>query len=83
MAEQKEATAPAQTVQTSPKKRGPFFWIAIVGCGCLILLGCILGGIGLLCVTSEDFKEGFKEGYCEEMEKQNLDPEEDPFGICD
>jgi len=28
---------------------------------------------------SPDFQEGFKEGYCEDLDKDNT---EDPFGIC-
>lgn len=79
MAEQQVQT---QSASTPKKGKSPLVWIAITGCGCFILLGCVLGGIGFMCVTSDEFKESFKESYCESLEEQGIDPEDDPFGIC-
>ena len=84
--QQEQATQPqAQpTVVTVEKKggKGICFWLGLIGCGCLLLFGCVLGGLGILCVTSDDFKEEFEKSYCESLEEQGVDPAEDPLGIC-
>lgn len=70
---------PAPQVQ---KKGGAMKWILLTCGGCLLLLCCMSSITGLLCATSEDFKQGFEEGYCQGLEDEGLDPSEDPFGIC-
>ena len=89
--EKEQAPKEGEIVQESEptkKRKGPFFWLALIGCGCLILVSCILVGVALLCLTSDEFSEAFKEsleeqGYCEELEKEGIDPADDPFGVCD
>lgn len=90
MAEAKVEQTPkeAEVVETATAKpaakkgKSPFFWLALVGCGCLILISCILGGIAIMCFTSDEFKTEFEKSYCQSLEDQNIDPDEDPFGIC-
>jgi hypothetical protein len=79
MAEQQVQTQAA----TTKKGKNPLVWIALIGCGCLVLIGCLLAGIGVMCATSDEFKTEFKRSYCEQLEEQGMDPSEDPFGICD
>lgn len=84
MAEVKEKKAPEEKPATTKKSgKGLLFWLALVGCGCLILVGCALGGITLMCVTSDEFQEEFEKSYCDSLEEEGIEPEEDPFGICD
>lgn len=64
----------------SKNRKGPLFWIALTGLGCLLLLCCACSVFTGLMVTSEDFQEDFKEDYCEEIETDNI---EDPFGWCE
>ncbi|MDD3647407.1 MAG: hypothetical protein PHS44_02800 [Candidatus Dojkabacteria bacterium] len=77
------------TTPTEPrKKKSPWLWIAGIGCVCLLVLGCICSACAVLSMTSESFATSWKDemkkqGYCDELEKQNIDPSEDPFGICD
>ncbi|MBU0976233.1 MAG: hypothetical protein ABIE03_05870 [Patescibacteria group bacterium] len=70
------------------KKKSPWIWIAGLGCGCLLILGCICSACVVLSLASESFANSWKDemkkqGYCEELEKQNIDPNEDPLGICE
>lgn len=85
MAEQtQQASTKAQSDPPAKQKKGrsPLFWVGITCAGCLVLLTCIVCGISILCFTSEDFKETFTESYCESLEEEGIDPDEDPFGIC-
>jgi len=86
MAEEKKSTEESQATpvnsKDAKKKKGPLFWLAAGCCGCLVILACIAGGIAVLCLTSDSFKESFEESYCENLEKEGIDPSEDPFGIC-
>jgi hypothetical protein len=74
-----------QATPQAPVKKGksPWAWVGIAAGGCALLLCCISSILGILCVTSADFKEGFEESYCESWEEQGYEPDEDPFGICD
>jgi len=64
------------------KGKGPLFWIALACGGCLLLLACACTITGILCATSEDFKEDFTQQWCSKVEEQGLSPDEDPLGIC-
>lgn len=76
MAEQAVAQVPTK------KSKSPWLWVGIAVGGCALLLCCISSVLAILCVTSEDFKDGFEEGYCESWEEQGYDLDEEPFGIC-
>lgn len=65
------------------KSKSTIKWIIIACAGCFIMLLCMLSGLGLLCITSDTFQESFKESYCEGLEREGINADEDPFGICD
>jgi hypothetical protein len=73
---------PTPAYKEPKPKRSPWFWVLITVGGCGLLLCCISSIIGILCVTSADFQEGFTEGYCEAWEEEGADPEADPFDWC-
>lgn len=78
-AQEQAQTEQPVTAQPEKKKKSPLFWIAVTGCGCLLLLGCISSVLGYLCVTSDEFREE----YCNQLEEQGMSRDEDPFGLCD
>ena len=79
-------TEPASTQAPAPvkeKKGGAMKWVLLLLGGCFLLTCCISSVIGILCVSSADFKDGFTEGYCDELQNEGIDPSEDPFGLCE
>ena len=81
MAEQN--TPVVNTTQEVKKGKSPLVWIGLACGGCLLLSCCVMSIIGILCVSSEDFKDSFTESYCDSLEEQNLDPSEDPLQLCE
>lgn len=81
--EKKPAEAPKEVkVTKEKKKKGPVFWLAAGCCGCIAIIGCILGGVAILCLTSDSFKDSFTESYCQSLEDEGIDPSEDPLKLC-
>lgn len=75
-----EQAVEAEVVQQpEKKKKGPLFWVSIIGCGCLLLLCCGCSAAFALIATSEDFQDQ----YCDTWEEQGYDLDQEPFGFCD
>ena len=64
------------------KRKSPLFWISLIGCGCILLLCCICSAIPAFFVMNEDYKDSFKEAYCDSWKEQGGDTDKDPFGWC-
>ncbi|MFC1780494.1 hypothetical protein ACFLY9_02270 [Patescibacteria group bacterium] len=68
--------------KATEKKKSSLLWVGLACAGFAAIILCIFSIIGLSCFLSDDFQEGFKEGYCGGFEDNNMDPSEDPLGIC-
>lgn len=67
--------------QEQKRTKGPLFWMLIASLGCATLSCCLCSCFATLMVTIEDFQKGFREGYCEQVREEGMDPLE--TGWCD